>query len=178
MTLEQTPDLVSQIEGIEALSSVSERLDTLTDVTQLIASGIADEPPAHLKDGGVIRSGFNAELDEFVQLSTTGKDWILDLESRERDATDIQSLKVKFNRVFGYFIEVRKTHIDRVPEHYIRKQTLTNAERYYTAELKEFEEKVLNAEAKRSALEHELFMSLRTEVSTRDENWRGCQCDC
>jgi DNA mismatch repair protein MutS len=165
VTLERIPELLEQINDIPALATVTARLDPLLDISGLIASALTDEPPAQLKDSGVIRPGFHEELDELVQLSTTGKDWILDLETRERETTEIQSLKIRYNRVFGYYIEIRKTHVDRVPEHYIRKQTLTNAERYYTAELKEFEEKVLNAESRRSALENQLFTVLRDEVA-------------
>ena len=126
---------------------------------------MSDDPPAVLRDGGVIRSGFNETLDEWVHLATSGKDYLLALEAREREETGIPTLKVRFNKVFGYYIEVTRVHSHKVPDHYVRKQTLTNAERYFTEELKEFEDKVLNAESQRSVLESELFLSLRESIA-------------
>ena len=166
VSLERIPELLAQCADIQPLQSITDRICPLHDLVDYIANALADDPPAVLKDGGVIRAGFNPELDEYVQLSTSGKQFIVDLEAQEREATGIGTLKVKFNKVFGYFIEVTRTHADRVPEHYIRKQTLTNSERYFTPELKEFEEKVLNAEDKRSTLEYALYDELRMHVGT------------
>ncbi len=166
LTLEQIPEVLEQVADITELSSVVDRIDTLPEIRDLIASSLADDPPVQLRDGGVIRPGFNADLDECVGLSTSGKDFILALEAREREETGIQSLKVRYNRVFGYYIEVRRTHTDKVPDHYVRKQTLTNAERYFTEELNEFEEKVLNAESRRLELEGRLYNALRDGVAS------------
>src|SRR6185295_15331953 len=118
----------------------------LQDLRELIGKSISDDPPATLSDGGYIRAGYNAELDELRQLSSSGKSFIAAIESRERTRTGISSLKVKFNNVFGYFIEVSKSNLKSVPSDFERKQTLANAERYTTPELKEYETKVLGAE--------------------------------
>lgn len=165
-TLEQVPALIDQLAEVEPLAALAGRVDPLEEVSGLVALSIVDDPPSQLKDGGVIRPGFNADLDELVSLATSGKDYILDLEAREREATGIGNLKVRYNKVFGYFIEVKRTHADKVPDHYIRKQTLTNAERYFTEELKTFEEKVLGAETRRSSLESELYGAVRDELAT------------
>lgn len=166
VTLERVPEVLQHVAEVAPLASVAARIDPLEAVSGLVALAIVDDPPGQLRDGGVIRPGFNADLDELVDLSTSGKDYILDLETRERQATGIGNLKVRYNKVFGYFIEVKRTYADQVPEHYIRKQTLANSERYFTDELKTFEEKVLNAESRRSALEGELYAAVREELST------------
>ncbi len=142
-------------------------LPDLSDVTADIEQTLADDPPAQLKDGGLIRRGYHPELDELVALATEGKSALARLESQERERTGINSLKVRYNRVFGYYIEVTKTNLGNVPDEYIRKQTLANAERFYTPELKEFEAKVLGAEERRSSLEFELFGELRDRVGLR-----------
>ena len=118
---------------------------------------IADEPPATLSTPGVIRDGFDDELDTLVVKSRSAKDWIANLQATERERLDIKSLKVGYNKVFGYYIEVTRTHSDKVPEEYIRKQTLTNAERYITPDLKEYESLVLNADERRLDIEQRLF---------------------
>ncbi|MCA9537575.1 MAG: DNA mismatch repair protein MutS [Myxococcales bacterium] len=166
LTLEQVPAVLDPLIEAAPLRELLGRIDPLDEVVELVAAALVDDPPGQLKDGGVIRPGFQPELDELVDLSTSGKDWILDLEASEREATGIASLKVRYNKVFGYFIEVRRGQVDRVPGHYIRKQTLANAERYFTEELKAFEDKVLNAESRRSALEADLFAGLRDEVAS------------
>ncbi|MEE2789058.1 MAG: DNA mismatch repair protein MutS [Myxococcota bacterium] len=166
VTLSRIPEVLQWCAGVEALRPVADHIDALPDLLSTLSNALADDPPAVLKEGGVIRHGFNAELDEYVALSSSGRQFLVDLEARERASTGIGSLKVKFNRVFGYFIEVTRAHLQHVPEHYIRKQTLTNSERYFTEELKDFEEKVLNAEGLRSTLENELFDALRLEVGT------------
>jgi len=146
------------------LSELGGQLHELPEVTDLISRAIADEPPLTIKDGGIIRVGFDPALDELRRGATEGKDWIAQLQKEESKKTGIPSLKVRFNSVFGYFIEVTKTHLDKVPEHYTRKQTMTNAERFITPELKEMEGKILGAEERSQKLEHELFQRVREEV--------------
>jgi len=147
------------------LEVLAENLDELQDLRELIGESIGDEPPATLTDGGYIRAGYNQELDELRALSTSGKSFIAAIESRERQRTGISSLKVKFNNVFGYFIEISKANLKSVPSEYERKQTLTNAERYTTSELKEYEAKVLGAEERISEMEQALFAEIRQIVS-------------
>lgn len=118
---------------------------TLIEIYNMIEKAIVDEPPFSIREGGVIKSGYNSDLDELHNISKDGKDYILEIENRERERTGIKGLKIKYNKVFGYFIEVTKANTSLVPEDYIRKQTLANAERYIVADLKEYEEKVLNA---------------------------------
>jgi DNA mismatch repair protein MutS len=129
-----------------------------------ISAALRDELPAGFRDGGIFREGFDPRVDELTHLLTHGKNLLTDMEERERQRTGIPNLKVRFNRVFGYYIEVSKSNLDRVPPDYIRKQTLVNAERFITPELKEFEARVLRAEEERSALEEELFLALRGEL--------------
>ena len=164
LSLEAIPELIAELQSIEPLRPSLLGIGDTQSVRDLLAEQLADDPPPVLKDGGVIRSGFNEELDEWTTLASESQAFLLALETREREATGIGTLKVKFNRVFGYFIEVRRTQVSQVPEHYIRKQTLTNAERYITEELKAFEEKVVNAQSRRTLLESELFNTLRTQV--------------
>ena len=166
-SLEQAPavDLLLDRSDCRALPLFAPLPDT-TELCRTIESALVDEPPATTKDGGVIRAGFHPELDELVALSREGKGALARLESEERERTGIGSLKVRYNRVFGYFIEVTRANLSAVPEHYVRKQTLANAERYFTPELKEFENKVLGAEERRVALEAELFSELRDHVSS------------
>ncbi len=148
-----------------ALAALHGGLQPLPDVVTLIAASIEHDPPATLAEGGVIRRGFSPPLDELRALTTNGKQWIAELQAKERERTGISSLKVGFNNVFGYYIEITNTHKDRVPQEYIRKQTLTNAERYITPALKEYEEKILHAEERILALETELFTEIRLKVS-------------
>lgn len=149
----------------EALSAIKLGLRPLPDVSSLIDSAVEPDPPLALADGGVIRKGFNAELDELRNLAFSGKSWIAELQRKERERTGIASLKVGFNNVFGYYIEVTNTHKEKIPADYIRKQTLTNAERYITPDLKEYEEKILHAEEKILALETGLYNDLRMRVA-------------
>ncbi len=141
--------------------SLITQLHDFTDLTTRLTTALADEPPATLKDGGIIRDGWSPELDELRTASRGGKDWIARLQEDERQRTGIDSLKIKFNNVFGYFIEVTKTHLEKVPEDYTRKQTMANAERYITPALKEMENKVLGSEERSKQLETELFLQLR-----------------
>jgi DNA mismatch repair protein MutS len=142
------------------------RLHDFHDLTELLTAALADEPPSHLRDGGIIRDGWSAELDELRNASRGGKDWIARLQEDERKRTGIDSLKIKFNNVFGYFIEITTSHLAKVPDDYTRKQTMSNAERYITPALKEMENKVLGAEERSKQLEAELFAQLRSQVVT------------
>lgn len=148
----------------EFLVALDESLDPCPELRDLIERAIVDDPPIELTEGRLFRAGFHAELDELIDLSEHGKDWLLNYAAEQKQATDISSLKIKYNKVFGYFLEVTKSNLDLVPEHYIRKQTLANAERYYTPELKEMEEKILSADDKRKTLEYQLFQELRQTV--------------
>ncbi|MCB9545123.1 MAG: DNA mismatch repair protein MutS [Myxococcales bacterium] len=165
VSLEQVPGLRAVLAELPALAGLVDRLDPVEDAVEAIASALADDPPVQLRDGGVIRAGHDAELDELVEIATHGKDWILRLEAREREATGIGSLKIRFNKVFGYYIEVSRSNLHLVPERFIRKQTLSTGERYFTPELKDFEDKVLNAEGRRAALEADLFTRLREAIA-------------
>ncbi|MFT3989797.1 MAG: DNA mismatch repair protein MutS [Luteolibacter sp.] len=147
-------------------SAILSGLHDFSDLTDLLATALVDEPPAHLRDGGVIRDGWSAELDELRNASRGGKEWIARMQDDERQRTGIDSLKIKFNNVFGYFIEITTTHLSKVPDDYVRKQTMANAERYITPALKEMENKVLGAEERSKQLEAELFQQLRAQVIT------------
>src|SRR4029453_2971146 len=131
---------------------------------ELIGRAIVDEPPLALKEGGIIRDGFDTSLDELRQGMRDGKDWIAKLQQDEIAGTGISSLKVRFNSVFGYYIEVTKSNLDKVPAHYVRKQTNANGERFITPELKEMERKILGAEERSSKLEYDLFQRVREET--------------
>ena len=154
------------LENVGRLEPFSATLpdDLLEDVRDEINDWIVDEPAVSLSEGGIIRRGMDATLDDLIMLSTEGKTAIAAIEATEREATGITSLKIKHNKVFGYFLEVTQANLGRVPDSWIRKQTLSNAERYITPELKEFEEKVLGAEEKRRALEYQLYCALRARV--------------
>jgi DNA mismatch repair protein MutS len=161
------PELWSHLQPFSAslLTAVRESWDDCRDVHDSIEQAIKPEAPMSLRDGGVIREGYHAGIDELRKASTEGKGWIAALEAKERERTGIDSLKVRYNQVFGYYIEITKTHLSRVPTDYIRKQTLVNAERFMTAELKELEERVTGAESKLLALEQELFDQVRSRLA-------------
>lgn len=146
------------------LDKILNEMDPLEDVKNIIEISILDEPSLTLKDGGIIKEGYNRELDEFLNISKEGKHWITELEQEEKEKTDIKSLKIGYNRIFGYYIEVSKSNLHLVPKNYIRKQTLANCERYITEELKEMEAKVLGAEEKIINLEYELFIEVRDSI--------------
>ena len=146
------------------LSQLGNLLHDVPEVTELISLSIVAEPPVALKEGGIIRKGFNPALDKLRTGATEGKDWIAKLQQEEIEKTGITSLKVRYNSVFGYFIEVTKANLERVPEHYTRKQTLANAERFITPELKEMEGKILGSEERSQKLEYELFQGVREQV--------------
>jgi DNA mismatch repair protein MutS len=168
-TLERLPDVKASVEGAKAgyLRAVYNGINTMDDLRSLLASALVDEPPAHLKDGGVIRSEYNAELLKLRTLLSDSRGYLAALESRERETTGIKSLKVGFNKVFGYYIEVTKANLTLVPDHYIRKQTLVSSERYITEELKDLENQILSAGERASALEQVLFEALRSAVIDR-----------
>ena len=146
------------------LQKIYEDMDPLEDVTDLIRRAIVDEPPLAQKDGGIIREGYHADVDKYRRSRTDGKKWLAELEAREKERTGIKSLKIKYSRVFGYSLEVTNSFKDQVPDNYVRKQTLTNAERYITQELKELEDLILGAEDRLYALEYELFADVRDKV--------------
>ena len=149
------------------LCDLREQIDPLEDVYHCIHQAVADDPPLTVKEGGVIRAGYNAELDELRSIMTDGTGIIARIEAEEKEKTGIRTLKVGYNRVFGYYIEVSRSFSEQVPEHYIRKQTLANAERYITGELKELEARVLGAKERSVALEHELFAEVRSAVAAQ-----------
>ncbi len=146
------------------LKKLAEELDTLEDIHLLIDRSILEEPPLAVKEGGIIKSDYNEDLKELREAATKGKEWLTNLQSEERERTGIKSLKVGFNKVFGYYIEVTKSNFDSVPEDYIRKQTLANAERYITPDLKEMESKILGAEERMMSLEYNLFLEIRNKI--------------
>ena len=166
-SLERLPEvkkLLSQSKS-EMLKNLYEDLDELPDILELIKASIVDDPPMTVKDGGIIKLGYDEEIDKLKTATTEGKNWIIALEAEEREKTGIKNLKVGFNKVFGYFIEVTKSNLNQVPERYIRKQTLTNAERYITEELKNLENQILGAEEKVVNLEYNAFTQIREEIA-------------
>jgi DNA mismatch repair protein MutS len=164
--LPQLKELVSQFQS-EMLSHIEEQIDLMEDIANLVENAIVEEPPFSLKDGGYIQSGFHSDLDEFRDLCSNAKGVIEQIEENEREKTGIKGLKIKYNKVFGYYIEVTNSNLNLVPDSYIRKQTLTNCERYITEELKELETKVLTASEKILALENEIFNEVRKYVASR-----------
>ena len=150
----------------ELLHQCAEGLSDLDPLMHHIASRVVEDPPMTIRDGGIFQDGVNEQLDDLRQKAGEGTDWLKGFESRERERLDIPSLKVKQNRQFGFFIEVTKSHLDKIPDEYRRRQTMTNAERFTTEELKEWEEVILTADDRSKALEHELFLGLRKEVAS------------
>lgn len=151
------------------LDSLKDQIEDYSSIQNLIDSAIIEEAPTQITDGGVIKEGYNDDLDDLREVSKNGKSWIAKLEKEEKDKTGISSLKVSYNKVFGYYIEVTKTHKDKVPEYYIRKQTLVNSERYISPKLKEYEAKVLGAEERIKNLEYELFVEIRKKLYEKVE---------
>ena len=166
-SLQHLPELRSALQPFVSLllRQVTSEIDEFGDLVRLLESSIVDDPPFTLKEGGIIKPHYHEELDELRRMSKEGKGWILKLEAEERKRTGISSLKVRYNQVFGYYIEVTKSNFPLVPPHYARKQTLVNAERFITPELKEFETKVLGAEEAIGQLEYRLFEEIREQVS-------------
>ncbi len=171
-------DLVALKRSLQALPEISALLndfttcsfqpelkpDVLSSLADLMEVSIREDAPPTIQDGGIIKTGYNSELDELIQISRDGKGWLVKLEAREREATGITTLKVRYNKVFGYYLEVPKARLENVPDHYVRKQTLVNAERFITDELKQFESKVLGAEDRRAVLEYRIFQDIRQKI--------------
>ncbi|WP_323676256.1 DNA mismatch repair protein MutS [Halorubellus sp. PRR65] len=174
-TLDVVPELKSTLSGAESdlLVDVRESLDELGEVRDLVGSAIREEPPIEVTEGGVIREGYDDELDALRSTERDGKQWIDDLEARERERTGIDSLKVGRNQVHGYYIEVTNPNLDAVPEDYQRRQTLKNSERFYTPALKEREDEIISAAERADALEYELFREVRASVGEETERVQG-----
>lgn len=169
LSLSRLPDIGQDLRAFSEreplVGQLVERLSDFAELTALLERAIVDEPPVTLKEGGMIRDGYDARLDELRTASRKGKGWLTELEAQERAKTGIDSLKIRYNNVFGYYIEVTKANYAKVPPHYIRKQTLANAERYLTEELKQMEGTILGADERSRQLEYELFCGLREEVT-------------
>ena len=170
-SLEMLPHIRTVLQGFKGaeLSQIYEEIDELGDIYQLIAQSIEEEPPITIREGGIIRDGFDESIDMLRSAKRDGKQWLAELEEQDRERTGIKNLKIKYNKVFGYYFEVTKSYQNLVPEDYIRKQTLANAERYTTQRLKELEDTILNAEDKLQTLEYDLFCSVRDSVSGQIE---------
>ncbi len=149
----------------EELSRLQEELDPLRDIYELIDQAIVEEPPLAIKESGIIKDGFDEDIDHFREAGTNGKQWLAEMEDREKEKTGIKNLRIKYSNVFGYSFEVTNSFKDKVPEYFIRKQTLTNCERYTTPELKELEDTILNAQDKLNNLEYEMFCKIRDSIS-------------
>lgn len=168
-SLSNLPDLKSEISTLSShtFKEIYESFDALEDIYELIYNAIVEDPPISIKEGGIIKSGYNAELDEIKDITIHGKNWISELQNKEREATGIKNLKIGYTKVFGYYLEVTKSYLSLVPDSYIRKQTLANCERYVTPELKEMEAKILNADEQLMKLENELFLEIRQSIKNQ-----------
>ncbi len=166
-SLEMLPHIKTLMEDFQSplLRSLCEDLDVLSDLQAMIAGTIREDPPISVRDGDIIRDGCNEDVDRYRKAKTEGKSWLAKVEADEREKTGIKNLKIKYNKVFGYYLEVTNSYKDMVPDYYMRKQTLTNAERYITPELKELEDTILGAEEKLTALEYSLFVELRETIA-------------
>ncbi len=175
LNLKQSLQILSPVKDIienstlEKLTIKFKDINLLKKLTDLLEAAIVENPPFTIQEGGIIRKGFNAELDELRKVAETGKDWLMNYQHTEREKTGIGSLKINYNKVFGYYLEVTNVHKDKVPDYFIRKQTLVNAERYITPELKEWEDKILGAEDKINAIEYNIFTDIRKEISRHIE---------
>ena len=170
-SLEMLPPIryILQDMQCDLLKSIMDELDPLEDLCSLITNAIREEPPIAMKEGNIIRDGFNEEVDKLRRAKSDGKDWLAKLENDEREKTGIKNLRIKYNKVFGYYLEVTNSYKDLVPEYYTRKQTLANAERYITPELKELEDMILGAEDKLYALEYEIYTEVRNKTAAEVE---------
>ncbi len=166
-SLEMLPYIKTQLEDLdgELIEEIKTDFDCLEDIHSLLVSSINDEPPISVRDGDIIKEGYNEEVDRLRNAKTEGKTWLAELEASEREKTGIKNLRIKYNKVFGYYLEVTNSFKDLVPDYYVRKQTLTNAERYITPELKELEDTIMGAEDRLVQLEYELFRMVREEIS-------------
>jgi len=172
------PEIAAIMDGasIERTRAVTGDMEIPEELVDLIESAIVEDPPASLIEGGIIREGYNSELDRLREVAGKGKEWIAGLQEEERRSTGISSLKVGFNRVFGYYIEVSRSRLEKVPDHYMRKQTLVGGERYVTEQLKEREVEILGAEEKANALEHEFFVDIREKIAFHVEAIQNLAC--
>lgn len=168
-SLQMLPYIKSLISSFdsELMRGIHDKLDPLEDLYKLIESAIVDDPPITIREGGIIKDGYNAQADELRKAKTDGKTWLAELEEREREKTGIKNLKVKYNKVFGYYLEVTNSYKELVPAEWIRKQTLSNAERYTTDELKNLEDVILGAEDRLYSLEYELFVEVRETIASQ-----------
>ena len=166
-SLSQLPNIKTILSNTdsELLEELYNELDELEDVKDLIEKAIIDEPPITIKEGGIIKLGYNEEVDRLKSATTDGKKWLVELEAKEKELTGIKNLKVGFNKVFGYYFEVTKSYLNQVPERFIRKQTLTNGERFITEELKKLEEDILGSEGKLIDLEYNIFIDIRNQLT-------------
>ena len=160
--------VLSDLDG-ELLQEINSHIDALDDIYHLIDDAILEEPPIAIRDGGIIKEGFDADIDMLRSAKTDGKNWLAELETADRERTGIKNLRIKYNKVFGYYFEVTNSYQHLVPEDYVRKQTMANAERYTTPRLKELEDAILNAEDKLSTLEYEMFCHIRDEIAGQME---------
>jgi DNA mismatch repair protein MutS len=170
-SIDLIPDLKKRIAPLtaEMIKDIDEAIEEMSGVSELIGNGIDPEAPLAVREGGIIRDGFDRELDEIRGIARSGKGWIAELQKREIERTGIKSLKVGYNRVFGYYIEVTKPNLSAVPADYIRKQTVANGERFITLELKEYESRVLGAEEKAAAMEYAIFQRIRENIVAETE---------
>ena len=170
-SLEMLPGIRTQLEDLKGdlAGEIREDFDCLTDLYDLLNASISDEPPISVRDGDIIKTGYNEEVDKLRSASTDGKKWLADLEESEREKTGIKNLRIKYNKVFGYYLEVTNSFKDQVPEYYIRKQTLTNAERYITPELKELEDTILGSQDRLVGLEYDIFKDILKTIGDNVE---------
>lgn len=170
-SLSMLPSIRAVLEDLDTtlLADIRARIDTLDDIFHLIDDAIVEEPPLAIKEGGIIKEGFNSTIDSLRSAKTEGKNWLASLEEEDRERTGIKNLRIKYNKVFGYYFEVTNSYKNLVPEDYIRKQTLANAERYTTPRLKELEDSILNAEDKLYTLEYDLFCEIRDAIAAEIE---------
>ena len=168
-TLKMLPHIKTVIQDFKSplFKEITEELDVLDDITSLIDNSINEDPPINIKEGGIIKEGYNEEVDRLRKAKTEGKTWLAELETKEKEKTGIKGLKIKYNKVFGYYLDVTNSYKDLVPDYYVRKQTLTNSERYTTDELKQLEDVILGAEDKLFSLEYNIFSEIRDEISSQ-----------
>jgi len=168
-SLKMLPHIKTVIQDFKSplFKEITENLDVLDDITSLIDNSINEDPPINIKEGGIIKEGYNEEVDRLRKAKTEGKTWLAELETKEKEKTGIKGLKIKYNKVFGYYLDVTNSYKDLVPDYYVRKQTLTNSERYTTDELKQLEDVILGAEDKLFSLEYNLFSEIRDEISSQ-----------
>ncbi len=170
-SMEMLPHIKTVLKDFDAklLKEIDEQIDGLEDLYELVRNSICEEPPILIREGGIIKEGFNADIDHLRKAKTDGKNWLAQLEEEDRERTGIRNLRIKYNKVFGYYFEVSNSYKNQVPDDYVRKQTLVNAERYTTARLKELEDTILNAEDKLNVLEYDLFCQIRDDIATQLE---------